>query len=94
MEQIFDPGKRMMRTSELAPRIEGLTSATVKIYTKMRFLYYLCTRRKYNVLSTWRKVPELGSSVRKAGAPSRRKDGFLIRKYFNKNEIPLKYLNY
>ena len=39
--QIFDPGKRKMRTSELAPRIEGLTSAKVKINTKMRFLYYL-----------------------------------------------------
>ena len=35
--QIFDPGKRMMRTSELAPRIEGLTSAKVKINTKLRF---------------------------------------------------------
>ena len=39
--QIFDPGKRKMRTSELAPNIEGLTSAKVKINTKMRFLYYL-----------------------------------------------------
>ena len=31
----------MMRTSELAPRIEGLTAAKVKINTKRRFLYYL-----------------------------------------------------
>ena len=28
---------------------------------------------------TWRKVPWCDSSVRKAGAPSRRKEGFLIR---------------
>ena len=30
-------------------------------------------------LETWRNVPELGSSVRKAGAPSRRKDDFLSK---------------
>ena len=40
--QIFDPGKRKMRTSELAPRIEGLTSANVKIFTKIWCLYDQC----------------------------------------------------
>ena len=82
--QIFDPGKRKMRTSELAPRIEGKSENL-----HQDEVFVLSTWRKYNVLSTWRKVPELGSSVRKAGAPSRRKDGFLIRKYFNENSIEM-----